>query len=81
MITLIFVVLKTFHDVTPIYLSKNADLWYALLTDYTNNRLGYNLERKKVFKSIHVFLVILIYVLFKCMYSGQNIFWVNLLKM
>ncbi len=32
--------IKTFHDVTSIYLPKKMDLWCALLTDYTYIRLA-----------------------------------------
>ncbi len=46
--------LKTFHDVTPIYLPKKTDLWCALLTDNTNIRLGYILK-------IYVILFTVIY--------------------
>ncbi len=51
-LNIVSIILKTFHDVTSIYLPKKTDLWCALLTDYTDIRLGYNPgEKKKVSKA------------------------------
>ncbi len=64
MITLISFVLKTFHDVTPIYLSKMSDL-SALLTDYTYIRLVYPGERRqfsKADKAYHTFCSFIRYI-------------------
>ncbi len=78
MITLntVSIVLKTFHDVTSIYLPKKINLWCALLTDYTYIRLGYNPgERKKFSKSSHPLLFSQITPCQPSSFSGSTASW------